>query len=281
MGKVWFITGASRGFGRCWAEAAVARGDRVAVAARSEAALRAFADDSGDAVLPLPLDITDRAAVFAAVQRAHAHFGRLDVVVNNAGVGHIGCVEEVTEHEARAVIETNILGTLAVTQAALPLLRAQGGGHLIQVSSSGGIEAYAGMGLYCATKWAVEGMSEALAEEVASFGIRVTVLEPGGYATGWFSAARRSASYPAYAPLHDLLDPTLTPDSLPPPEATVPAVLALVDSVDPPRRLPLGSFALRAAVEAGERRLDGVSAWDAVIRAADGIPAKNATPPPR
>lgn len=129
MSKVWFITGASRGFGRSWAEAAVARGDRVAVAARNGAALQAFADECGDAVLPLPLDITDRAAVFAAVERAHAHFGRLDVVVNNAGVGHIGCVEEVTEHEARAVIEANILGTLAVIQAALPLLRAQGGGH--------------------------------------------------------------------------------------------------------------------------------------------------------
>ncbi|MFE5210613.1 SDR family NAD(P)-dependent oxidoreductase [Streptomyces sp. NPDC056600] len=280
MGKVWFITGASRGFGRCWAQAAVARGDRVAVAARSEADLRAFADESGDAVLPLPLDITDRAAVFAAVRHAHAHFGRLDVVVNNAGVGLIGCVEEVTEHEARAVVEVNILGTLAVTQAALPLLRGQGGGHLIQVSSSGGIEAYPGMGLYCATKWAVEGMAEALADEVAPFGVKVTVLEPGGYATDWFSAAPRSAPHSAYGPLHDLLDPTLTPEALPPPEATVPAVLALVDSADPPRRLPLGSFALRAAAEAGRRRLDGLSAWEAVIRAADGVPATDATPPP-
>ncbi|MGW0551535.1 SDR family NAD(P)-dependent oxidoreductase [Streptomyces altiplanensis] len=281
MGKVWFITGASRGFGRSWAEAAVARGDRVAVAARSGATLQAFADESGDAVLPLPLDITDRTAVFAAVERAHAHFGRLDVVVNNAGVGHIGCMEEVTEHEARAVIEANILGTLAVIQAALPLLRAQRGGHLIQVSSSGGIEAYPGMGLYCATKWALEGMSEALAEEVAPFGIKVTVLEPGGYATGWFSAAPRSVPHPAYGPLHDALDPTLTPDALPPPEATVPALLALVDSVDPPLRLPLGSFALRAAAEAGGRRLDGLSTWDAVIRGADGLSVTDGTPHPQ
>ncbi|MFD6418771.1 SDR family NAD(P)-dependent oxidoreductase [Streptomyces sp. NPDC060194] len=280
MGKVWFITGASRGFGRSWAQAALARGDLVAVAARSETALQEIASTGGDAVLPLPLDITDRTAVFSAVERAHAHFGRLDVVVSNAGVGHLGCVEEATEHEARAVFEVNLMGTLAVIQAALPLLREQGSGHLIQVSSSGGIESYPGMGLYCATKWALEGLSEALAQEVAPFGIKVTLLEPGGYATDWFAAAPRSVPHPAYRPLHDALDPTLTPDALPPPEATAPALLALVDSENPPLRLPLGNFALRAATEAGGRRLDGLQPWEALIRGADGLPAAQKTPAP-
>ena len=137
--KVWFITGSSKGFGHIWAEAALARGDRVAATARNTDALKDLVDAYGDNVLPIRLDVTDKAAVDAAVARAHDHFGRLDVVVNNAGYGLFGTVEEVGEEQARAQLETNLFGALWVTKAALPLMRAQGSGHIIQVSSIGGM----------------------------------------------------------------------------------------------------------------------------------------------
>src|SRR5690606_11048133 len=183
--KVWFITGASRGFGREWAIAALDRGDRVAATARDVSTLDDLRDRFGDAVLAMTLDVTDRAADFAAVQRAHDHFGRLDIVVNNAGYGHFGFVEELTETEVRDQMETNFFGALWVTQAALPYLRRQRSGHIIQVSSIGGVSAFADLGAYHASKWALEGLSQSLSLEVAPFGIHVTLIEPGGYATDW------------------------------------------------------------------------------------------------
>src|SRR5262245_12275355 len=137
--KTWFITGTSRGFGREWTIAALDRGDRVAATARDVSSLDDLVQKYGDAILPIELDVNDRAADVSAVRRAHEHFGRLDVVVNNAGYGHFGMIEEITEEEARAQIETNLFGALWVTQAALPFLREQGSGHIVQVSSIGGI----------------------------------------------------------------------------------------------------------------------------------------------
>ena len=179
--KVWFITGTSRGFGREWAIAALERGDKVAATARDTATLDDLAQKYGDALLPIRLDVTDHDADFAAVKQAHEHFGRLDIVVNNAGYGHFGFIEELTEQEARAQIETNVFGALWITQAALPYLRAQRSGHIIQVSSIGGITAFQNVGIYHASKWALEGFSQALAQEVAPFGIHVTLIEPGGF----------------------------------------------------------------------------------------------------
>ncbi|QEC46354.1 SDR family NAD(P)-dependent oxidoreductase [Baekduia soli] len=179
--KTWFITGTSRGFGREWAAAALQRGDRVAASARDTGGLDDLVARHGDALLALALDVTDRDAAFAAVARAHEHFGRLDVVVNNAGYGQLGMVEELSEQEARDQIETNLFGALWVTQAALPFLREQGSGHILQVSSIGGISALPGIGMYHASKWALEGLSQALAQEVAGFGIHVTLIEPGGW----------------------------------------------------------------------------------------------------
>ena len=156
-------------------------------------------EEFGDSLLPLRLDVSDRAADFAAVKAAHDHFGRLDVVVNNAGYGQFGAIEEVSEAEARAQLETNLLGALWVTQAALPYLRAQGRGHLLQVSSVGGLGAFAGQGLYHASKWGLEGFSESLSQEVAPFGIKVTLIEPGAFSTDWSgSSAMRAAELPAY-----------------------------------------------------------------------------------
>jgi NAD(P)-dependent dehydrogenase (short-subunit alcohol dehydrogenase family) len=166
--KTWFITGTSRGFGREWAIAALERGDKVAAAARDISALDDLVAKYGDAIAPAALDVTDRDADFAAVRRAHERFGRLDVVVNNAGYGQFGMVEEISEAEIRAQLETNLLGALWITQAALPYLRGQGSGHILQVSSIGGISAFMNTGAYHASKWALEGMSQSLAQEVAA-----------------------------------------------------------------------------------------------------------------
>ncbi|HZC52030.1 MAG TPA: SDR family NAD(P)-dependent oxidoreductase, partial [Mycobacterium sp.] len=176
--KIWFITGTSRGFGREWAIAALDRGDKVAATARHASSFGDLVGKYGDAILPIQLDVTDRAADFAAVKEAHDHFGGLDVVVNNAGYGQFGMVEEISEAEIRAQLETNLLGALWVTQAALPYLREQRSGHILQVSSIGGISAFMNTGAYHASKWALEGLSQSLAQEVAGFGIKVTLIEP-------------------------------------------------------------------------------------------------------
>ena len=164
--KIWFITGASRGFGREWTIAALERGDKVAATARDTSTLDDLTAKFGEALLPIQLDVNDHDADFAAVKQAHDHFGRLDVVVNNAGYGQFGFIEELSEAEARAQIETNLFGALWITQAALPYLREQRSGHIIQVSSIGGISAFANVGIYNASKWALEGFSQALAPEV-------------------------------------------------------------------------------------------------------------------
>jgi NAD(P)-dependent dehydrogenase (short-subunit alcohol dehydrogenase family) len=273
MSKTWFITGTSRGFGREWTIAALERGDRVAATARDTSTLRDLVAKHSDRILPLALDVTDRAAATAAVKRAHEAFGRLDVVVNNAGYGLFGMIEELTEAAARAQLETNVFGALWVTQAALPFLRAQRSGHILQVSSIGGITAFPGLGLYHASKWALEGFSQALAGEVADMGIRVTLIEPGGYATDWSgSSAVRAESLPAYDPVRDKMtelrkrmigkrgDPT----------ASAKAILKVVDAENPPLRLFLGEAPLALAKADYARRLETWEAWDAVAREAQG-----------
>src|ERR1035441_4723855 len=157
-----------------------------------------------DALLPMRLDVTDRQAAFDTVRRAHEHFGRLDIVVNNAGYGQFGMVEELSEEEVRDQIETNLFGALWVTQAALPFLRAQGSGHFLQVSSIGGISAFPGIGMYHASKWALEGISQSLAQEVRDFGIKVTLIEPGGFSTDWGGAsAKRAIALDAYEDVYE------------------------------------------------------------------------------
>ncbi|MEV7009991.1 oxidoreductase [Streptosporangium sp. NPDC051022] len=181
----WFVTGASRGLGRAFAEAALAAGETVVATAREVGTLRDLVTEYGERAVTLPLDVTDRPAVFAAVKEAVALVGGVDVLVNNAGYGLAGAVEEVSEAEARDELEVNLFGALWCVQAVLPVLREQGGGHIFQVSSIAGITAYPNLGLYCASKWALEGLSEALAQEVAGFGVTVTIVEPGEFRTGW------------------------------------------------------------------------------------------------
>jgi NAD(P)-dependent dehydrogenase (short-subunit alcohol dehydrogenase family) len=273
VSKVWFITGASKGFGREWAEAALERGDQVAATARKPETLDALVEKYGDKVLPLKLDVTDREADRAAVEQAAKHFGRLDVVINNAGFGHFGMVEELTEAELRSQLETNLFGAVWVTQAALPFMREQGSGHIIQVSSIGGISAFPNVGAYHASKWALEGLSQALSQEVARFGIHVTLIEPGGFSTDWAGpSSERSKELPAYAEAHQADqerrkgmaagagDPTATRDP----------ILKVVDATPPPLRVFFGKAPLGIATKDYESRLATWNEWQPVAEEAQG-----------
>ena len=268
MSKTWFITGTSSGFGREWSDAALQRGDCVAATTRNVDALSALSERYGGRLLPLALDVTDRAAVFSAVRRAAEHFGALDVVVNNAGYGHFGMVEEITEDEIRAELETNLLGALWVTLAALAIMRAQNCGHIIQVTSEGGVRAFAQFGAYHASKWALEGLSQSLAQEVAGFGIHVTCVEPGPYATDFGTGGlRRSDPDPAYDAVRDALD--FSAWELGDPTATRTAILQLVDADEPPRRIFLGR-SLEAVREEYRQRLATWEQWQPISLAAFG-----------
>ena len=274
MKKTWLITGASRGFGRVWAEAALGRGDNVAATARNAADVADLQDRFGDAALPLALDVCDADQVRHAVGQAHAHFGRLDVVLNNAGYSLVGTVEEASEPDVRAVFDTNYFGTLRVIQAALPLLRQQGGGHVIGVSSSLGVVTVPLIGFYCTTKWAVEALHESLAAEVKAFGIKVTLLEPGAYATDFGSPAslKFAPGMDAYAALRTETFGRLRTMERGDPRATADAVLKVVDADDPPLRLFIGSTGLPMAKTAYAGRLATWEAWEAVSNAAQGGP---------
>jgi NAD(P)-dependent dehydrogenase (short-subunit alcohol dehydrogenase family) len=269
--KTWFITGTSRGFGREWAAAALERGDRVAGTARDPSTLDGLAERYGDALLPMELDVTDRAAVFSAVRRAHEHFGRLDVVVNNAGYGQFGMIEEISEQEARDQIETNLFGALWVTQAALPFLREQGSGHFLQVSSIGGISAFINVGMYHASKWALEGFSQSLAQEVKDFGIHVTLIEPGGFSTDWGgSSARHAKELDAYADVHEASQRRRAGQNPGDPGASAEAVMRIVDADQPPLRCFFGTAPLPIAEADYERRLATWREWQPVAELAQG-----------
>ncbi|MFD7027373.1 SDR family NAD(P)-dependent oxidoreductase [Streptomyces sp. NPDC059917] len=273
--RTWFVTGASRGLGRAFAEAALAIGDRVAAVARTTAALDELAAAHPGRVLPLTADVTDRAAAFAAVEAAADHFGRLDIVVNNAGTLSAGMVEEFTEAEARAQMEVNFFGALWVSQAAMGVMRAQGGGHIVQISSIGGISGFTTTGLYSASKFALEGMSEALAMEGAPFGVKVSIVQPGGYWTDLYAAMRTTTPIAAYAPLRAELEKQWAEGSIDSePRLAAEALLKLVAAEDPPIRMVLGSMVYDLAVDVAERRKTTYSGWEQVSRAAEkAVPA--------
>lgn len=271
MSKTIFITGASRGFGRIWAEAFLKRGDKVAATARNIETLQELKDQYGDAILPIQLNVDNRQEAFDAVNKAAAHFGKLDVVINNAGYGLFGTIEEASEQEARQQIETNVFGLLWITQAALPIMRKQGHGHIIQLSSVLGVFTLPVLGIYNASKFAVEGLSETLAQEVKGFGINVTLVEPNGYSTDWGgSSSFHSAPIEAYADVKKAFADGVTDDSYGVPEATVPAILKLVDEQNPPLRYFLGKVGLPAAKELYKARIEEWEKYADVANAAHG-----------
>jgi len=271
MTKTIFITGASRGFGKIWAEAFLKRGDNVVATARNTETLNDLVETYGDRILPIQLDVNDRAADFAAIEKAKQHFGTIDVLINNAGFGLFGTIEETTEKEARDQMETNVFGLLWVTQAVLPVMRAQGHGHIIQVSSVLGVATLPILGLYNASKFAVEGLSETLATEVKGFGINVSMIEPNGFSTDWAGAsATNTKPMEIYDPIRAAFQAGLTEDSFGIPEATTDAVLKLVDAANPPLRLFLGKVAYPWVKQLYAGRLAEWEEWKDVATAAHG-----------
>jgi NAD(P)-dependent dehydrogenase (short-subunit alcohol dehydrogenase family) len=271
MSKVIFITGASRGFGKLWAEAFLERGDKVAASARNIEALDDLVAKYGDSILPLKLDVNDREAGFAAVSRVKSHFGSIDVLINNAGYGLFGAIEETSEQQSRAQMETNFFGVLWMTQAVLPIMREQKRGHIIQVSSFLGMTTIPLLGIYNASKFAVEGLSETLATEVKGFGIHVTMLEPNGFSTDWAGAsAIQTEPAAVYQSLRKSVSESSIPENFGKPAATVKSVLQIVDSENPPLRLLLGKVAYPAVKASYEKKLKLIEEWKEVSIAAHG-----------
>ncbi|GAA1534204.1 oxidoreductase [Actinomadura kijaniata] len=269
MSKVWLVTGATSGFGRAIAEAAVAAGDVVVAAARRPAALDDLVAAHPGRVEAVELDVTDAAAVDAAVAGVVDRHGRVDVLVNNAGRSHVGALEETTDAELRALFEVHVFGPAALTRAVLPHMRRQGGGAIVQMSSMGGQMSFAGFGAYSATKFALEGLSEALADEVRPFGIKVLVVEPGAFRTSLFANVGLSAPSDAYA---DTVGPTRrmveTGDGAQPgdPAKAAAAILAALEAEETPLRLPLGDDAVDAVLGHLDAVRAEVTAWEKVAR---------------
>lgn len=275
--KTWFITGTSSGFGRTLAELALERGDRVAATARRPEAVEDLAERYPDRALALRLDVTDPAQVEGAVAGSVERFGRLDVVVNNAGYGLFGGVEEVTDEQLRAQFETNVFGALGVTRAVLPQLRSQGSGHLLQISSVAGQGALPGLGIYCASKWALEAFSQALAMEVAPLGIRVTIIEPGAFATDFGTRSLVVADgRPAYEGTVGAMREgfaSMNRSRIGDPVRAAEVMMGVVEAAEPPLRLALGSDSLetiRAELAGKQAELER---WEDTSRSVDRTPA--------
>ncbi len=275
--RVWLITGAGRGLGRAFTEEAVRGGDKVIATVRSDPARRELAAAYGDAVLAVALDVTDRAAVHAAVEQGLMHFGHLDVLVNNAGYGLAGGVEEISEDQARRQMEVNFFGALWCTQAVLPVMRAQRAGHIFQISSLGGLIALPNTSCYNASKWALEGLSDSLSQEVSEFGIRVTIVEPGPFRSDWNGGSMdRAAPLPDYDDVLGLRREALSgahaftqPGD---PAGAARALMTVLRSDQPPLRLLLGAMAADTAPAVYRDRLKEFAEWDEVARAADLSP---------
>jgi NAD(P)-dependent dehydrogenase (short-subunit alcohol dehydrogenase family) len=270
--RVWLITGTTAGFGREFAAAALARGDRVVATARRPEALDELVASAPERVLAVPLDVTRAEQIDGAVAAALDRFGRIDVLVNNAGHGSVGAVEEIDSGELRAIMDTMFFGAVALTQAVLPHMRERGSGAIVQVSSMGGQVAPPGFAAYCSAKWALEAMSEALHDEVAAFGIRVLIVEPGAFRTEFGgSRMHRSRQIDAYSAgvVRDTRDYIDSMDGTQPgdPAKAIAVVMDALDTADPPLRLALGADAVDAVRGAIERRAAELDAWEEPARA--------------
>ncbi|PAX08523.1 oxidoreductase [Sphingomonas lenta] len=271
---VWFITGCSTGFGREIARAALARGGRVVATARDAGRVADLAEEGGERALALALDVTDAAQVRAAVEQAIERFGRVDVLVNNAGYGYQSSVEEGVEKEIRAQFDANVFGLFALTRAVLPHMRAQGGGHVINISSVAGLVGFPGSGYYAASKHAVEGWSDSLAAEGEPLGIKVTCVEPGPFRTDWAGRSLHQTpvmidAYQQTAGARLSLTSGYSGKQPGDPRRAAEAIVAITEEPRPPRHLPLGRFAyetltkrLRDRVEEIERRRDAALGAD-------------------
>lgn len=273
--RVWFITGASSGLGYEFTKRALELGDKVVGVARNIEKLKELQSQFEGRLLPLRLDVTNRSDVFATVKEAIKHFGQIDIVINNAGNMTLGMIEEFKEEEVRSQMETNFFGAVWVCQAVMPYLRGQGSGHIIQISSIGGLITGPMSGVYSASKFALEGLSEALAQEAAHFGIKVTIVEPGGYWTNLYLKMGFTTQKLEYDSLREELakqNATESVDSAP--KLAAEAIVKLVNCENPPLRLILGSVVYDLAIENAEKRITIWQDWESVSRSAEhAIPA--------
>lgn len=284
MSKVWFITGSSRGIGRDLAKAVLAAGDRLVATARQPDQLREIVEPHRGRAIAVALDVTRPEQVRAAVAAATSEFGRIDVLVNNAGYANTNSIEDVQEDDFRAQIEANFFGVFHVTRAALPVLRSQKGGHIIQISSIGGRAGTAGLAAYQSAKWAVEGFSEVLSREVKPLGIRVTIVEPGGFDTDWGGSSMRidEPSDP-YKETVGALAQRLRKDagtSRGDPAKAAQAILKIASVPEPPLRLLLGTDAVFLAGIITAGRVEEDAKWSELSRSTDfhGLPDFAETP---
>ncbi len=273
--STWLITGASSGIGLALSRAAAARGDNVVAVSRTVAPLDALVDAHGPRFLALSVDVRRQTEVDTAVARAVEAFGRIDVVANNAGYGLFGAVEESTDEQARSIFDTNVFGVLNVLRATLPVLRAQRGGHVLQGSSYYGRVAHPGVGLLTATKYAVEGLTDALVGELEPLGIKVTLVEPGPTATAFVSNLHVTDTMDDYDQTVRVVQKSnaqLPPEAFNAPERVAEAVLTAVDADRPPLRLATGSYAVEVMRAALQAQLDELDAWAATSKAVDAVP---------
>jgi len=271
MKKTIFITGASRGFGKIWAKAFLRRGDHVIATARNLEHIRDLVDEFKEAVLPLQLDVTSRDQCFAAVKKAYHHFQKLDVVINNAGYGLFGAIEETSEQEIRDQFDTNVFGSLWIIQAAIPIMKKQGKGHIIQVSSVLGLSVAPTMGIYSASKWAVEAINESMAGEVKAFGISTTLVEPNRYDTDWAGpSAVRSEKIEDYDGLKSAVFSQIQKLPAGNPQATAEAILKIADAETPPLRVFFGGVGLPWVKNVYAERLSLWEQWSELSDAAQG-----------
>ena len=280
MHRVWFITGASSGFGRALAEAALKRGDSAVLASRRKAALELLTAPHGRSALAIRLDVTDAEARARAIEAALARFGRVDVLANIAGRGSLGAVEEFSPEQLREQMEVNFFAPAEMTRAVLPAMRAQRSGHILQLTSIGGLVSIGAFGPYCASKFALEGWSEALSDEVKPLGIRVTIVEPGAFRTEFAGPAnmRPSRRLDAYRPVIDPIEAYLYGgDGKQPgdPAKAAEAMIAAVESDDPPLRLLLGADAIGLLEQKRAAFSTELAQWRAIGEATafDGAPA--------
>ena len=273
MTRVWLITGSSRGLGRALAEATLVAGHRLVATARDPARLADLVERYPDQIRPFALDVTDPHAACDAVSAAIESFGRLDVLVNNAGYGNVSPIEDTSLAEFRAQIETNLFGVINVTKAAIPRMREQGSGHIIQLSSVGGRVGAMGRAPYSTAKWGIEGFSEVLAKEVGPLGIKVTIIEPGGFRTDFAGSSTTiaqdnpvyAATVGAVARFQREYNGAQPGD----PSKAAAAIIRVAGLDEPPLRLLLGSDAVRAVGDAERARIEADRKWQALSESTD------------
>jgi NAD(P)-dependent dehydrogenase (short-subunit alcohol dehydrogenase family) len=273
MSQIWLITGSSRGLGRALAEAVLAAGHKLVATARDPKQLADLADRYGNAIRAIALDVTDERAALGAVQIAVDTFGRLDVLVNNAGYGNLASIEDTTSQDFRAQVETNLYGVVNLSKAAIPVMRRQGSGRILQFSSIGGRVGPVGRGAYAAAKWGVEGFSEVLAKELGPLGIKVTIIEPGGFRTDFAGSSQNiypdnpvyAATVGTVARFQREYNGAQPGD----PKRAAAVILKLAGLDEPPLRLLLGSDAVRAAEEAERARSEADKKWRQLSESTD------------